>query len=233
MFDPREKQVLTFDCYGTLIDWETGITAGLQPVLRRHGVDLDDERVLETYAEFEAAAERGPYMIYRDVLAICLNGFGTRYGFTPRGDELTRFSGSVADWPAFPDSAQALAALKRCFKLAVLTNMDDDLFALSNKRLGVTFDYIITAQQVRSYKPALNHFKVAFERIGLPKERILHVAQSLFHDHVPAKRLGMDTVWVNRRYGKPGSGATPPAEAQPDMEMPDMESVARALCPQL
>jgi 2-haloacid dehalogenase len=233
MFDPREKQVLTFDCYGTLIDWETGITAALQPVLRGHGVKLDDERVLETYAEFESAAERGPYMSYREVLATCLRGLSTRYGFTPGDDELARFSGSVGDWPAFPDSAEALASLKRCFKLAVLTNMDDDLFALSNKRLGVTFDYIITAQQVSSYKPALNHFNVAFERIGLPKERILHVAQSLFHDHVPAKRLGLNTVWVNRRMGRAGFGATPPAEAQPDMEMPDMKSVARALCPQL
>lgn len=231
MFDPLEKQVLTFDCYGTLIDWETGITAALQPVLRRHGVELDDDRLLETYAEFEAAAERGPYVIYREVLATCLRGFGARFGFAPGEEEVARFSGSVADWPAFPDSAGALAALKRCFKLAVLTNMDDDLFALSNVKLGVTFDYVITAQQVRSYKPALTHFTVALARIGLPKERFLHVAQSLFHDHVPAKKLGFDTLWVNRRHGKQGSGATPPAEAQPDLEMPDMESVGRALCP--
>jgi 2-haloacid dehalogenase len=230
MFDPRSKQVLTFHCYGTLIDWETGITSALQPFLRSHGVKLDDEHVLESFAEFESAAERGPYMIYRDVLATCLHGFGTLYGFTPSGDELTSFSGSVGVWPAFPDSAEALSALKHCFKLAVLTNMDDDLFELSNKRLGVTFDYIITAQQVRSYKPSVNHFRVALERIGLPKERILHVAQSLFHDHVPAKQLGGDTVWVNRRHDKAGFGATPPAEAQPDIEMPDMRSVAEALC---
>jgi 2-haloacid dehalogenase len=232
MFDPREKQVLTFDCYGTLIDWETGITGSLQPILHRHGVELDDERVLESYAEFESAAERGPYMIYREVLATCLRGFAVRCGFTPGDDEVAGFSGSVGDWPAFPDSGEALVTLKRCYKLAVLTNMDDDLFALSNKRLGVIFDYVITAQQVHSYKPALTHFTVAFERIGLPKERMLHVAQSLFHDHVPAKQLGLDTIWVNRRAGKAGSGATPPAEAQPDMEMPDMRSVARALCPQ-
>jgi 2-haloacid dehalogenase len=231
MFDSRDKEVLTFDCYGTLIDWETGITAALQPILRRHGAELDDEKVLETFAEFEAAAERGPYRRYREVLATCLRGFGHRYRFTPTDDELQSFSVSVADWPAFPDSAGALAALKRCFKLGVLTNMDDDLFALSNKRLGVTFDYIITAEQVGSYKPALNHFQVAFERTGLPKERILHIAQSLFHDHVPAKQLGLDTIWVNRRHGKPGSGATPPAEAKPDLEMPDMKSVAEAFCP--
>lgn len=231
MFNPREKLVLTFDCYGTLIDWETGIAAALQPMLNRHGIHLDGESVLEAYAEFEAAAEGGPYIRYREVLATCLRGFGERYRFTPDEAEVQRFSGSVADWPAFPDSAEALGALKRCFKLAVLTNMDDDLFALSNKRLGVTFDFVITAEQVRSYKPLPKHFQVALERIGLPKERILHIAQSLFHDHVPAKQLGLDTIWVNRRHGKAGSGATPPAQARPDMELPDMRSVAHELCP--
>ena len=230
MFDPRQKDVLTFDCYGTLIDWETGILNALQPILRSYGVELDDERSLETYAEFEAAAERGPYLTYREVLAMCLRNFGERFGFTPGEDELASFSGSVADWPAFPDSADALVALQRCFKLVVITNMDDDLFALSQQRLGVTFDAIITAQQARSYKPSLNNFHVALERIGLPKERILHVAQSLFHDHIPAKQLGFDTVWVNRRHDRPGFGATPPATAQPDMEYPDMRSVAQALC---
>jgi 2-haloacid dehalogenase len=231
MFDLREKDVLTFDCYGSLIDWEAGISAALRPILHHHGVELDGERGLETYAEFEAAAERGPYMTYRDVLATCLQGFGARYGFTPSDEELARFAGSVGDWPAFPDSAQALAALKRCFKLAVITNMDDDLFALSNQRLGVSFDHIITAQQARSYKPSLNNFHVALERIGAPRQRILHIAQSLFHDHVPAKQLGIDTVWVNRRHDKAGFGATPPAEAQPDMEQRDMRGVALALCP--
>jgi 2-haloacid dehalogenase len=232
MFDLSQKDALTFDCYGTLIDWETGILNALQPILHSHGAELDDERALETYAEFESEAERSPYMTYREVLATCLQNFGERYGFTPSKDELTRFSGSVGDWPAFPDSSEALAALQRCFKLVVVTNMDDDLFALSQKRLGVTFAEMITAQQVRSYKPALKHFHVALERIGLPKQRILHVAQSLFHDHVPAKQLGFDTVWVNRRHDGPGFGATPPAAAQPDMEYPDMRSVALALCSQ-
>ena len=231
MFDPRQKDVLTFDCYGTLIDWETGILTTLQPILRSHGVKLDGERILEAYAEFEAAAEHGPYMTYHEVLATCLRNFGERYGFTPSDDELTHFSSSVGDWPAFPDSSDALAALQRCFKLVVITNMDDDLFALSQKRLGVTFDEIITAQQVRSYKPSHNNFYVALERIGLPKQRILHVAQSLFHDHVPAKQLGFDTVWINRRHGKPGFGATLPATVQPDVEYPDMRSAAQALCP--
>jgi 2-haloacid dehalogenase len=227
----REKNVLTFDCYGTLIDWETGLIAALQPILRAYSLELDNERVLEQFAEFEAAAEAGPYLLYQEVLANCLRAFGTAYHFTPSETEIQRFSASVGDWPAFPDSAEALIALKRCFKLAIISNVDDDLFALSNRKLGVTFDYIITAQQARSYKPSLNNFYLALQRIGAPKEQILHVAQSLFHDHVPAKQLGLDTVWVNRRRDHPGFGATPPAAAQPDMEQPDMRSVAQALCP--
>ena len=121
-------------------------------------------------------------------------------------EELATFGGSVVDWPAFPDSAAALASLKRRFALAVITNCDDDLFAASSRRLGVEFDFVITAQQCGGYKPDPHNFEVAFERIDRPRERILHVAQSLFHDHVPAKALGMTTVWINRRHDRPGSG---------------------------
>ena len=133
-------------------------------------------------------------------------------GWKPTAAELATFGGSVVDWPAFPDSAEALARLHGRFRLAVITNCDDDLFAASNRRLGVTFDHVITAQQVGSYKPSHRNFEVAFERIGVPRQRILHVAQSLFHDHVPAKELGMTTAWIDRRHGRAGSGATPPAQ---------------------
>ena len=136
------------------------------------------------------------------------------------------FGGSVADWPAFPDSASALARLQARYALVVITNCDDDLFAASNERLGVEFAHVITAQQAGSYKPSHHNFELAFERIGAPRERILHVAQSLFHDHVPAKALGLSTVWVNRRHDRPGSGATPPAEATPDLVVPDMATLA-------
>jgi 2-haloacid dehalogenase len=133
---------------------------------------------------------------------------------------------SVTEWPAFDDSPQALQDLKRRFKLAVITNCDDDLFAASNRRLGVEFDSVITAEQARGYKPREANFTYAFERIDVPRERILHVAQSLFHDHVPAKRLGMTTVWIDRRHDKAGGGATPPADAQPDARFPDLRSFA-------
>lgn len=219
-------EVLTFDCYGTLIDWEAGILAGLRRVLDARSVAADDEDLLERYAHHEAALESGAYLRYREVLAGSLRGICTELGVEPTDDEAAVFGGSVEEWLAFPDSPDALARLARRFKLAVITNCDDDLFAASNRRLGVTFDWVITAQQAQSYKPSRRNFEVAFERIGVPRERILHVAQSIFHDHVPAKELGMTTVWVDRRHDRPGGGATPPASATPDLVVQDMASFA-------
>ena len=222
-------EVLTFDCYGTLIDWETGIWAALHPILVRHRVGVSVDSALELYGALESDAERGPYRDYKSVLRIVLTGFGARLGFAPTPEEMERFAASVKGWPAFPDSPRALQALKTKYRLAVISNIDDDLFAFSAQRLRVPFDWVITAQQVKSYKPSLNNFRVAFERIGVPPAKILHVAQSLYHDIAPARELGLSTIWVNRRHGKPGTGATPPAQAQPDLEVPDLASLARAI----
>jgi 2-haloalkanoic acid dehalogenase type II len=222
-------QALTFDCYGTLIDWEAGLLAAFAPVLAAHGVEADPEDLLARYARHEASAEAGPYRRYRDVLASGLDGVGSELAFEPSADERAAFGGSVVDWPAFPDSAAALARLTTRFRLGVLTNCDDDLFAASNAKLGVTFDWIVTAEQVGSYKPAEANFQALFERLaadGVARDRILHVAQSLFHDHAPAKRLGMTTVWIDRRHDRPGSGATPVAEAAPDATYPSMAAFA-------
>ncbi len=218
--------VLTFDCYGTLIDWEAGILAGIRRVLDARGVAADDEDLLERYARHEADLEAGPYLRYREVLERALRGVCAELGVEPSPEESGAFGGSVGEWPAFPDSPDALARLARRFRLAVITNCDDDLFAASNRRLGVTFDPVITAQQVGSYKPDRRNFEAAFARVGVPRDRILHVAQSLFHDHVPAKELGMTTAWIDRRRGRPGSGATPPASAAPDLAVPDMATFA-------
>ncbi len=218
--------VLTFDCYGTLIDWEAGILAGLREVLGEAAAGASDEALLEAYARHEAAIEGGPYVTYREVLARSVRAICAEHGSDPTDGAVARFGGSVADWPAFPDSAAALARLHERFRLGVITNCDDDLFAASSRRLGITFDWIVTAQQARRYKPNPRGFELAFERIGLPPSRILHVAQSLFHDHVTAKRLGLTTVWVNRRHGRPGAGATPPASARPDLVVPDMATLA-------
>ncbi len=223
----EDFEVLTFDCYGTLIDWEAGIWAALRPVLSNHHIQMAVEKALELYGELETEAERGEYHEYRAVLQMVLEGFGKRLGFSPTETELEGFSGSVENWPAFPDSARALIALKGMYKLAILSNIDDDLFAFSARRLQVPFDWVITAQQARSYKPSLNNFHLALERIGLPRHKILHVAQSLFHDIVPAKQLGLATVWVNRRQDKEGFGATPPAQIEPNLEVPDLETLAK------
>jgi 2-haloacid dehalogenase len=224
--DFRQFDVLTFDCYGTLIDWERGLLDALWSVLESRQVKASDEDLLASFARHEAALESGAYHPYRDVLAGALRGIASEHGFVPTDEEASRFALSVGDWPAFADSGPALARLAERFRLGVITNCDDDLFARSNARLGVTFDWVVTAQMVGSYKPSLRNFEVAFSVIGAPRERILHVAQSLFHDHVPAKQLGLSTVWVDRRQGKSGPGATPPATATPDLVVPDMKTLA-------
>ncbi|MDQ6794567.1 MAG: haloacid dehalogenase type II [Chloroflexota bacterium] len=217
---------LTFDCYGTLIDWETGIARALRVALGKYASDVHDEELLTTFARHEAACEAGPYLHYRAVLARAAEGVASDLHAQLPPGAAAAFGDSVGNWPAFPDSTDALRRLHERFRLGVITNCDDDLFARSNGRLGIDFDWVVTAQQAGSYKPDTHNFEVAFERLGLPRDRILHVAQSLFHDHVPAKGLGLSTVWINRRHDRPGSGATPPAEATPDLELPDMASLA-------
>jgi 2-haloacid dehalogenase len=224
--DFDQFDVLTFDCYGTLIDWETGIASALRPILDAHQATASDEQVLDTFARHEAVIEAGPYRRYREVLAECLDRIGADLGFAPTDAEREAFAGSVAEWPAFSDSPAALRELKRRFKLAVITNCDDDLFAGSNARLDVDFDWVVTAQQAGAYKPSHRNFERAFETIEAPRERILHVAQSLFHDHVPAKELGLSSVWIDRRHGADGFGATPPASAEPDLAVPDLATLA-------
>jgi len=228
MLDFARFEVLTFDCYGTLIDWETGIWDALRPVLARHGAALGREEALEMHGALEAEAERPPYREYKSVLRAVLEGIGRRAGFTPSEAERDAFARSVGEWPAFPDSPAALRALKERYRLAIVSNVDDDLFAATALRLGIAFDWIVTAEQARSYKPSSANFLLALERIGLPHDRVLHVAQSLYHDIAPANALGLATVWVNRRQGRSGHGATPAAKATPDLEVPDLRTLARA-----
>jgi 2-haloacid dehalogenase len=230
--DYERFEALTFDCYGTLIDWETGILAGLRPSLAARGVNPSSEELLEVYARAEASVESGPYLRYREVLARCLREVCRHYAVEPGDAEAAAFGASVGDWPAFPDSTAALDRLKTRFRLGVITNCDDDLFAASNRRLGVAFEWVVTAESVGSYKPDTRNFEAAFATLGLPRDRILHVAQSIFHDHVPAKRLGLTTVWIDRRHDRPGFGATPQALATPDAMFPDMASFAAAAATQ-
>ncbi len=217
---------ITFDCYGTLIDWEAGILAALHPLLEAHGVvDQNDEDLLQRFASLESLAEHGPFQQYRSILAHVARGFGDELGFEPSADEAETFAASVGTWPAFADASAALAALEGRYRLAIVSNVDDDLFAGSARQLGVDFSEVVTAQQVRSYKPAHGHFHEVLDRLALPRSRVLHVAQSLFHDIAPARDLGISCVWVNRRAGRPGSGATKPTATRPDHEVPDLRTL--------
>jgi 2-haloacid dehalogenase len=222
--------VLSFDCYGTLIDWEAGIAAAARFQLGDALAAFSDEQLIAAFATVEQAAEAAPYKTYREVLALSLRGMGERLGFEIGDNQAAGFGASVGQWPAFPDSGDALRRLQEHFQLAVITNCDDDLFAQSERRLGVAFDHVVTAQGAGSYKPDPRIFELAFERIDRPRERILHVAQSLFHDHVPAKALGLTTVWIDRRDGR-GSGASPAADAHPDARFTSMAAFAEDAAP--
>ena len=218
-------RVLTFDCYGTLIDWEGGILGALTPVLRAHDVHAADTEVLELFAELERGAEQGPFRDYKSVLRLVMDGFAERYHLSLGDEERSCLVRSLKHWMPFPDTVDALATLKERFKLAVISNIDDDLFSFTSQRLGVSFDWVMTAGQVKSYKPSLNNFNVAIQRIGAGSDRIVHVAQSLYHDIAPANQLGLSCVWVNRRLGRVGHGATAPGNATPDIVVPDLLSL--------
>jgi 2-haloacid dehalogenase len=226
VLDFKSFTTLTFDCYGTLIDWETGIVNAMRPILAAHGIEQTDDQIQELFGELESKAQR-PYKRYRDVLAIVAQGFGERLGFTPADEELATFSGSVVDWPAFPDSVESLNRLGKHYDLVILSNVDDDLFQGSAAKLQADFAAVITAQQVGSYKPDPRNFQHMLDQLERPKDQILHVAQSLFHDIAPARDAGLSTVWVNRRHNRPGFGATPAQSAQPDLEVPDLATLAQ------
>jgi len=226
---------LSFDCYGTLIDWETGIATVLRRWADAHGLAITDEELLSAYASHEAAAEaERPAEPYPEILARSMRDLGAAIGVGVSDTEASSLAASVPDWPAFPDSADALGRLARRYKLIILSNVDRRSFAESNKRLGVTFTSIITAEDVGSYKPSERNFEALgteIARLGVAKEKLLHVAQSLFHDHVPAKRAGLHTVWINRRHDIPGGGATPAPQAavHPDWTFTTMAAFADAV----
>lgn len=228
MLDFSRFSHLTFDCYGTLIDWESGILCALRPILEAHLNEIpSDEEILGLYAVIESAIEAGPYRKYRAVLEQVVHDLCARLGFAPSNAEAASLPSSVSKWPPFPDTVQALRRLASRYKLVIVSNVNDDLIAATLPKLSVAFANVITAQQARSYKPSHKNFRLALECMGVPTEQVLHVAQSLYHDVAPAKQLGLATVWVNRRKDKPGSGATPAApEHSADLEVPDLKSLA-------
>jgi 2-haloacid dehalogenase len=229
MHDFSKFECLTFDCYGTLIDWESGLLGALRPVLANHHRSLGDEELLELYGTLEEQIQSGEYRPYRQVLRMVTQRIASRLSFPLYEGEIDALPKSMPTWPAFPDTVEALRRLKSRYKLAVISNTDDDLFAETAQSLQVPFDFVITAEQAKSYKPSHRNFELAMERIGLPKEKVLHCAQSLFHDIVPAKALGIANVWVNRRVGKKGAGATHPSNEIPDATVTSLKQLADLL----
>jgi 2-haloacid dehalogenase len=223
--DFDQYSVITFDCYGTLINWETGILGVLRPLIKKYGRNLSDAGILELYSTFEPQIQSSGYMPYRQVLGEIVKRFGAKLVFTPTQQEIDSLAESIRDWPPFPDTTAGLKKLKTKYKLAIISNIDDDLLAHSLRLIGVPFDFLITAQQAKSYKPSHNNFNLALNKIGLPKEKILHAAESLYHDVAPANELGIANVWVNRRGGKPG--ATKDIPAKPNLEVPDIKTLAQ------
>jgi 2-haloacid dehalogenase len=216
---------LTFDCYGTLIDWETGILGVLQGVLAGHSVQADDRRLLDLYSRLEAEEERGPYKPYREVLRAVMARIASQLAFEPTESDLDALPGSLGSWPPFPDTVPSLRKLETRYKLVILSNVDDALFAKTAHLLEVPFDDVITAEQVGSYKPSLRNFEFALARLGVDKDRVLHVAQSLFHDHAPAKSIGLATVRIDRPTLRKGLGLALPVEVEPDLTVPDLKSL--------
>ena len=225
MLDFSRFDWLSFDCYGTLIDWESGIVGYLHPLLQSKGCNLTDADILSLYSEFEPRQQSGEYRSYRAVLAAVVRDFAHELRFDVTAAQADGLAQSVPSWPPFADTVPALQRLHSRYKLAIVSNIDDDLLAESALHLQVPFDAIVTAEQVCSYKPALGHFETLLRRIAVPRERLLHIAESLYHDVVPARSLGIATVWVNRRKGRPAA-ASKLVAARPDLEVSNLAALA-------
>jgi 2-haloacid dehalogenase len=231
MLNFSQVKLLTFDCYGTLIDWESGIFSALRPVLVAHGKSIPDADLLALYGEFEVDAEAGEYRPYRDVLQSVVRAFGQRLGFAPTQEEIQSLPASLSRWRPWPDTVAGLQRLATRYQLAIISNIDDAMFAMTRSFLPVNFATVTTAQQAGCYKPGLEIFRLALSKETVRPDQILHVGQSIYHDVLPAQSLGLATVWVNRPSPRAGIGAVKQAAGKPDLEVPDIATLAeRAGC---
>jgi 2-haloacid dehalogenase len=218
-------EYLSFDCYGTLIDWETGILGYLRPLLSGKGCEVSDAKILNLYSEFEPREQAGTYRLYREVLAGVVRDFARELRLEVNDAEAHGLAESIRAWEPFADTVPALQRLQRRYKLAILSNIDDDLFSLSKPKLQVSFAHIVTAQQAKGYKPSPGNFELLLQRLGIRRDRLLHAAESQYHDVAPARLLGIATVWVNRRQDKPAA-ASKRADVQPDIEVRNVAQLA-------
>ena len=227
-------KAISFDCYGTLIDWESGIARALAEWARRGGRHFDRLELLAAFADAEPEVQSAyPEIAYPRVLAEVARRIGKRFGLGVSDSDAAGFAASIARWPAFSDTSAALAELQQRFRLAILSNVDKASFAATQKALGIEFDLVCTAEEIGSYKPSPRNFRFLLARLsdmGIAKEEVLHAAQSLFHDVEPAGKLGIRTAWVDR-YGGVGTGAAraPKGEALPDLTVSSLAELARTL----
>ena len=224
MLNFEDISVLSFDCYGTLIDWEKGILSALEPLLSRSQSRPSETDVLRLYGQYEREAEsQTPFVNYRSVLKQVVQSLSVHLNLNLRPQEENILAESMGNWPPFPDTVPALEILKSRFKLGIISNVDADLFRHSEALLKVHLDWVVTSEQMKSYKPAQHNFRYAMSTFGLDPRQYVHVAQSLHHDVAPANALGLKTVWVNRT----GAASTPVIDCEPDLEVPDLETLAR------
>ena len=227
-------KALTFDCYGTLIDWETGILSGLQPLVEKADIEPSRDQILEIFAQNESAQEvETPATPYSQLLSIVYKRIARTWGVAVTNEEANSFGASIPDWPEFSDSVSALQYLKKHYKLVILSNVDNESFSFSNQKLGVSFDAIYTAEDVGSYKPAPANFKYMLDKlksIGVARSEVLHTAESMFHDHKPANEIGLASCWIYRRHNDQGFGATMNPGAMPkyDFRFTSMAELAKA-----
>lgn len=229
MLDFERFEWLSFDCYGTLVDWETGISNAVANALDAHDIRMSKSEILALFAEVEPQIQQGGrYLEYRRVLRRVVAMMGIKLDVQFSESEMNCLVNTIGSWPVFPDTRDALRAMKSRYNLAIISNVDDDLFAPTAEALEVELDVVVTAQQCGSYKPDHRNFRTALERMGIQKERWLHIGESMYHDIAPANELGIASVWVNRGHGQEG-GATRPTDAKPDMEFHDLASLVRAM----
>lgn len=229
MMDFASFEALSFDCYGTLIDWESGILDALTPLLHLHGITVDREEILKVYPRLERGAQADPFVPYEKILRRVVRGFADRYEFNLQPGQSKRLLQSLPTWTPFSDTVPALKKLKERYRLAIFSNISDALIAQTTKHLEVGFDCIVTADQTQSYKPNPNHFLLGLEKLGLSKEKLLHVAESRFHDIEPAKQLGIATVWVNRSGGKSAASGKGKGTASADLEVGSLAELVEVM----